>query len=150
MDFIHEKYIIKNKKNMELTGECKKQFTEWYKNHDPKSDWKYPAYEYFDNHDIFYRISLLTTFFDQNDIHVMVEPHIGGGQCVFYGKVKYRNSAFIDCEEEVLNGEEPDYSNTRTEMMQHLMLLSNNIFNSRIKIPERPIEEWDEYDYLPF
>lgn len=129
---------------IELTLKCKVAFIDWYKEFEPKSDWKYPALVYFDRHDINYKIMILTEFFDSNDIHIKIEPHIGGGALVFYPSVKFRNAKWIDCENEC-----NDYFSTREEASIKALSMCDFIFNEERNYQSTVINRV-ELDDLPF
>lgn len=139
--------------NIELTSHCKVMFTEWYKEYEPKSDWKYPAYEYFKNHNIEYQLSVATMFFDAQEIFIHTEPYLGGGQPLFFGKVHYRMpDNNIDTYKEVMNGEEPHYCIDRLEMIDLCIAICNDVYNEGFDVERLPKKEVNYYasDELPF
>lgn len=134
---------------MELTNQCKDYFIQWYKDFEPKSGWKFPAYNYFLNHDLQYKITVLTGFFDSCEIFTKVVPHLGGGQPVFYGSVCFRNRQNIDCELDVENNSDPLYLIDRDEMAVLCLEMCNDIFNE-INLPIEKEIKLSELDDLPF
>lgn len=71
---------------MILTGKCKDDFLKWCRQ---DANW-IQTYE-----DIFL-FALIIDWFDTVSYHMAIEPHIGGGDDVYYSKVIYRLPNFID------------------------------------------------------
>lgn len=135
---------------MKITNQCKDYFITWYKEFEPKSDWRWPAMDYFNNHDLEYKISVLTAFFDSCEIFIKITPYLGGGQPVFFGSVCFRNRNNIDCETELNpHNEEQFYCMDRTETSVFCTELCNDIFNE-INDPVVIENVKDDLDDLPF
>lgn len=134
---------------MTPTNKTLKAFIEWYKVYEPKSDWKYPAIEYFENHDMIYKTAVLTEFYDQNEIAIKVDPSNGGGPIVFYGSVIYRGMGDNISREEEIGLEELIYTDTRIQMQKLCLEMANSIFNSNTPDLEGGITD-DELEDLPF
>lgn len=77
---------------------------------------------------------LIVEWLDGVGYHVTIQPHIGGGADVYYAKVIYRDSNFIDTWDDVENTDyNPTelYFSTRQEATKQAILKANHIYNER-------------------
>ena len=124
-----------------LTGKNKEQFQKWYndnnENHNRLSGRFKVLVDYawveIENLPLSMQIGVIQDYADSIGIYIHIEPHIGGGDLVFYVTVTWRNKDFIDeFWIDRFDDGEPKYYPTRDEARKAAIKAFDEIVNREL------------------
>ena len=116
---------------MTLTGKAKQDFEDWYTARTPSAHTLLLVHFY--NKGEIEQFAWYIEWFDSVELFINIEPHIGGGACVFFARVSYWLPNGIDTIIHNVTNYNYDnilYFSTRQEATEAAIIKANEIYNN--------------------